>query len=1322
MVTGLGEILASAVVKELFSKLSSPLWEQLSLLWHFEHDLWEMKKTLLLLQTVLKDAEQKSFKDVSVCEWLKQLKFAAYDIEDLMCDCETSVPVKRDRFEKVRRLFTSSNPVIKNPIIANKMKKKRAKLVKIADKHKQFSFSGNPILGERDVIKERETFSKLDANHKTNIVGRESDTEEVMKLLLQEFGGNNISIIPITGLAGVGKTTLARLVFNDERVTRVFDLCVWVYVSMQFDLKVIGEKILSEAEMGGKKILSEAEMGGKKILSEAEMGDTKILSQAVVGGKQYHNLQEVTRLLAEVLCEKRYLIVLDDLWNVEGQHWDELEVMLQGGKSGSRIIVTARNENVTSFMADCLRPHRLQVLSDTDCWKVFSQKAFRHSGTGSSQLIDIGMEISRKCKGVPLAAESLGYIMCGKESVPLWEEVRDSDFWNLKGDNVLPSLKLSYYHLPSPLKLCFAYCAVFPKGEVIDKSKLIQEWIGLGFIHGQNENSNLESIGEEYVKELLGMSFFHVSEKHGKAKRELYMHHLVHDLASSVAQDEVCTLDAEKLSKAVAKNTVCRYALLCNYDDKLKNKIALPKKIRALHFKDCSSIKLPSKLFSGTKHLRAINLSQCNTTEIPRLNHLKFLQYLETSPQIQELPKSINNLYSLRAINLSNSRLKELPLPTSLSKLHYLNLSGCSQFQSFPESINALHYLEYLNLSNCKNLTQLPASLFSNHGRLQVLDLSSNVRIQNLPESLGALVNLESLNLSSCCDLQMLPSSIGRLCKLQILDLSWCDGLHEIPESLGDLTNLKELKLYGCCSLGALPASFYKLGCLHVLDLAFCTKLVMLPELIGNLKNLEDLNLSGCMIRELPTSIGNIKRLRMLNLSNCKMLKKIPSCVNNPGLTLLTEGCPSRRVFRRQIQHNSLTDAEASTSASNNISYLNSTSASNNIAYLDSTSTSNNISHLEYQYPKPDELEITCLDVADIECVDRFKLHTKSEVRSLALYWSNYPCRLEADAVRDKVVLEKLLPHPNLKIFILDGYMAPSYPTWAMDTVFPNITQLTLRNLMSCDYLPPLWHLPNLIVLQISNMPRLKKVSMAVSADTQAFKQLSDLLLVDLPNLEEWSAALPGQNMASPPASDFEELIFPSLCNLIVERCPNLRFSPFIPKSMCYSIKESAGLLSFEGHIMGTSSTPVSVLQIKDCKLPPEEWIGLRHLTIVGDLVIDSCEKLHSLPESIRGLTYIKCLEIRDCNGLVTLPEWLADLRNLRMLYIYRCRNLYTLPERLQHHKSFNTLRVLKCGQDLVDRYAGRDKSKIDQIPRVYIAEHEGSELHWCRAEPRREQ
>ena len=396
---------------------------------------------------------------------------------------------------QVKLFFSSINPLIVRITMSSKMRNIRMKLDKIAEDQKKFPSMqlANPT-GQDSTDKWRETF--IGHTDEIEMVGRAREKKEILIKVLQNDGGQEISIIPVVGLGGMGKTTLAKAVYTDKE-THMFDVKAWVHVSMEFQLNKIVSGIISHVE-----------------------GSTP----ANIADLQYLKSQ-----LDRILCNKLYLIILDDLWEEGWSKLEKLMEMLQSGKKGSKIIVTTRSEKVVNTLSTIrlsyfhtVDPIKLVGMPIDECW--FIMKPRNMENCEFSDLVDIGKEIAQRCSGVPLVAKALGYVMQKHRTREEWMEIKNSNILDTKDDEegILKGLLLSYYHMPPQLKLCFMYCSMFPMSHVIDHDCLIQQWIALGFIQ-DTDGQPLQKVAMEYVNELLGMSFLTIFTSPTVCKNDAYL-------------------------------------------------------------------------------------------------------------------------------------------------------------------------------------------------------------------------------------------------------------------------------------------------------------------------------------------------------------------------------------------------------------------------------------------------------------------------------------------------------------------------------------------------------------------------------------------------------------------------------------------------------------------------------------------------------------------------------------------------------------------------------------------------------------------------------
>ncbi|OEL36197.1 Disease resistance protein RGA2 [Dichanthelium oligosanthes] len=480
--SGGAEMIAGAVVQHVAGMLGQATWERVELLWRFGDDVEEMKGTLVTMQAVMVDAENRSHGSESVRLWLKKLKSAAYNIEDTTDELAANTMIWRSSTCPVKLVFTSFNPLITRWTLSNKMRKIREELDKIAKEHRKFNFL--QLADTRSSVNINNQETSVGSSDKIYMVGRQSEKSRILKLVLQNDGQAKISIIPIVGLGGMGKTTLAKSLFIAKE-TNVFDVKAWIHVSKEFDVKKIVADIVSQVE------------------GSLQANDTR--------------LQNLNAGIERILSGKIYLIVLDDLWEERGDRLEHLMELLQYGNEGSKIIITTRSAQVAAalcrirYLQFHAVPHiELGALSSDDCWSIMNPPSMKN--VQDVDLVTAGKEIARKCGGLPLVAKALGYVMnknCTREA---WLEIRDSNIFESKYDDygILSGLMLSYHHMPSHLKLCFMYCSIFPKSHNIDHNSLIQQWVALGFIQDARGTS-IQRIGEECINDFMGMSFLTLS-------------------------------------------------------------------------------------------------------------------------------------------------------------------------------------------------------------------------------------------------------------------------------------------------------------------------------------------------------------------------------------------------------------------------------------------------------------------------------------------------------------------------------------------------------------------------------------------------------------------------------------------------------------------------------------------------------------------------------------------------------------------------------------------------------------------------------------------
>ncbi|CDP13828.1 unnamed protein product [Coffea canephora] len=850
----------SAFLQVLFDRMARP--EFLNLFRNQKADvalLDKLKGALHPIGAVLDDVENKEIRSQHVKKWLEELHDAFYQAEDLLDKINTEA-----LRIKVETEYQSST--------SNWTKRRR----------KQIAILGLQVV--HSGIQSHQQFEKPLVDE-TTIFGRVVDKEKIIQMLLsKDADRDNITVIPIVGLGGLGKTTLARMIYKDSKVTKSFPTRAWVRSDKLDSLQV-----------------------------------------KLQGG----------------LTKKKFLLVLDDVWNSNYIQWDELRIPFKGRSRGSKIIVTTWNQQVARTMAKERSIHYLDSMLEKDCRSLFKKHAFENrDGNEHAELEEIGNKIVKKCGGLPLAVKTVAGILRSRKTPKEWEDILASEEWtqmHIPG-GPMPALRLSYIHLPSHLKRCFAFCAVFPKDYQIRKEEIIQLWQANDLLGYPGENKRIENEGEKCFHELRMRSLFHQSTDH-----TFSMHDLVNDLARFVFGKYCLRLEDHQKGNAtisgarhfsyhptwydtfhkfnlLRENKNIRTFLQLRTDPmkRLSNRFledTLPQ-FMSLRFLSLSCyeniVKLPNS-YSGFKQLRFLNLSATGIKELPdwicSFYNLQTL-LLSNCRQLEELPKNLGKLINLCCLDISGTPLKKMP--PQMGRL--INLQVLTAFVIGKDSGSTIMELGKLPmlrgkliLSGLENVSAgMDASMANMEGKEHLENVSAtkpfpslkNLTIWWLPEweswhiPEGEVFNgLERLSIIGC------PKLIGQLPQqlpsLQSLEISGCDNL--FPLHPNQLSRLEELTVDACGSLSPShvsrpPASLksleYKGSCNLELEISG-------GEGGGTL---EGLILENCdTVKVKAEWLASFPMLKHVQIDNCKSVEMLsvaaapaPGIGNQSGMTTTT--------------------------------------------------------------------------------------------------------------------------------------------------------------------------------------------------------------------------------------------------------------------------------------------------------------------------------------------------------------------------------------------------------------------------------------------------
>ncbi|XP_027344010.1 putative disease resistance protein At3g14460 [Abrus precatorius] len=719
-----GEALISASVDILLDRITSTEFRDFFASRRLNVSLLdELRIKLLALNAVLNDAEEKQITDLAVKAWLDELKDAVLDAEDVLDEINTES--LRCKVEGESKSFTTQVRSLLYSPFNQFYRSMNSKLEAISGRLEHF-VKQKDILCLQSVSR-RVSYTKItDSLVEPVVVAREDDKDKLLNMLLSgddDESYNNIEVIAIWGMGGLGKTTLAQYVYNDSKVREYFDLKAWAWVSDDFDVSRVTKKII------------------ESVTSE----DCNITNLDVLRVELENNLKD-----------KKFLLVLDDLWNDKYNDWHHLTAPFSSGKKGSKIIVTTRQQRVAQI-THTLHIHELKNLTDENCWHILATHAFGKEGYDKyPYLEEIGRKIARKCNGLPLAAKTLGGLLRSKVDAEEWNRIENSNLW--AHDDVLPALRISYLHLPAQLKRCFAYCSIFPKQYLLDRKELILLWMGEGFLQRSKGGQAMESIGAECFNELLLRSL--IEKVKAETEEKFRMHDLIYDLARLVSGTSSCYIEDGEIPR-----TGRHLSFLREWYD-------VSKRFQGLNELKCLRTFLPQSLYI----IRTYYLTKSVLHGwLPKLSCLRILS-LSMYKNITDLPESIGILVLLRYLDLSYTSIKRLPDATfKLYNLQTLKLSNCKSLVELPAQIGNLVNLRHLDISDT-NLMEMPIEI---------------CRLQDLCSLSSFIVGKEDgLRIS---ELRKFPHLQGKLSILNLYNVS--DPSDAFQANLKNKEQIEELML-----------------------------------------------------------------------------------------------------------------------------------------------------------------------------------------------------------------------------------------------------------------------------------------------------------------------------------------------------------------------------------------------------------------------------------------------------------------------------------------------------------------------------------------------
>ncbi|KAH7660082.1 P-loop containing nucleoside triphosphate hydrolase protein [Dioscorea alata] len=732
-------MIVDAFAGKLVERLTNVIEEKAIMVLGVKDELQRLRRRMERIARVLKDAEKRRIQDETVKGWIDELKDLMYDADDIIDLCmiqgtgllqdvdhHSQLPESSTTASKRVRchfpLLSCVRSVPSRYEIADKIKSLNDRLTEISEDKDKFNFIISSKSSADAYAMNEASYRQSSSLLEPDVVGWDikDATKSLVELLVSPHE-QKCRLFAIVGMGGIGKTTLAQQIYNDPKINDAFVLRSWIWVSKSFTSR------------------------------------TDLLKEIIrnTGGRygESTTIAELQNILCDVLCGKSLFLVLDDIW--DDNIWNDLIKNPIGGTTTKcRVLVTTRDRN-TGVKMGAIHIHNVNKLSLDSGWELLCKKVFTNNNTQDMQrLKDIGMKIVEKCDGIPISIKAISSVLVTKDQNRReWENVLNSDAWTITGlpEELQGALYLSYETLPSALKCCFLYCALYPHGRQFYLQDLVCHWIAEGYIEAKG-NASMEDVAKSYYMELICRSFLQ-PDPYVVDMSVCTIHDLLRALAEFFASDESFSGDPQEEQSTESMKKLRRLTVTSN-----RESVSVP------HL-DC------------LRSLRLWTPPSFNTQVIGNLKHLRLL--FLNGDKIENIPDSIGDLVHLRLLDLEHTSICKMPDSLgNLVNLQFLLLDGCESLHILPKSITKLYNLRWLRVNDTP-LNYVPKGI----GKLEHLHHVEGLIIGDSGDDGEEGCNLE--------ELQMLE----KLSCLSVRNLE--KSSYKSLSVLSSKTHLRELRL--CC-------------------------------------------------------------------------------------------------------------------------------------------------------------------------------------------------------------------------------------------------------------------------------------------------------------------------------------------------------------------------------------------------------------------------------------------------------------------------------------------------------------------------------------------
>ncbi|PSS06210.1 Disease resistance protein [Actinidia chinensis var. chinensis] len=861
--------MVDAVVSFVVQRLGELLVEQVIFLQGVKDEVQWLRNKLEYILCFLKDAEEKQDGDHLIKKWISDIRDVAYDAEDIIDNfilevAEGRTPKKmglRAWFEKYLCICSKQGSLVKQATlygIRTKINSLKNRLEEIQSNQEVFKI-GRIGDAREELARMKGRLNQLprERPYEDNafVVGFKNDVDLLMSKLVNKEPHRRV--VSIMGMGGLGKTTIARKLYNTSSLTEQFDFNAWVSVSKDYSIQDLLQRTIKSF---------------KKPTTEEEFKMLEKMKE-----------EDLESYLRDLLKEHRYLVVFDDVWDVKA--WKSLRRALPDNKNGSRVIITTRLKVVAEHLNEKTYVHELPFLGEVESWELFCKKVLSNCNEVDDEnscipqdLESMAREMVRKCHGLPLAIIVLGGLLSRKDHEE-WPKVQKHMWRHVREDNtdVQHILALSFHDLPHHLKSCFLYLGLFPEDFEIDANKLYKLWVAEGFIK-LNEES--EEMAAEYLKELCDRSLLQVAKKKWRRIISCRIHDSLRDFAIEKSKELnfLQFFDGELVPNSRRLAFHCgiqrfvsldysnlrlrtfHHFVLVNESVEIDQLTLICKKLRLLRV--LSLWDLPFNFSQGREQNRLAKA-------MGKLIHLRYLGLNRI--QIDDLSPFIGNLQALQTLELKGDYDNPILLPDEIRKAKHLrHLLGVFKWPFRVDSLTNLRTLTYVVVEDQMEFD--PMNLI------------------NLRELVVLIVGQSN---------RFTLDSIGRLRSLQSFGLTVFDaGSPWFPplQPLSHCQHLLQMRLLNNRPQWKLPTELHKfLQNLKFLDLSPLELITEDPmPILEKLPQLTILQLLNYRVNKFVCTAGGFPQLKFLHIGLCDVEELQVEEGGMPNLEGLTDDCSVR--------------------------------------------------------------------------------------------------------------------------------------------------------------------------------------------------------------------------------------------------------------------------------------------------------------------------------------------------------------------------------------------------------------------------------------------